>query len=431
MTYPNLKARTAVLALFLAGATALLGWYLLFAGVQPPGDRYRVDAVLPTAVNLASNADVRQAGVRIGEVVALRPDGTNGDATKVTLQVDEDHAPIYRDARVQVRAKTLNGENYIDVDPGDPRSGELPDGGRLPIDHAREVTQLDQIFSVFDEPRRRDLRRALDGLDEGLEGRGRDLNGLFEGSAAVIREGRPVTRTLAGHRFSTAAMVDNFGRVARALGDRGQAIRVLVRRSRTAAQAVAARDEQLRRTLEELPGFLRQSAGTARRLTRFSPGATPVLRDLRIATERLVPAMAELEPAATAGAKMMGELDRFAQAASPMLARLRPFARASERFVPPLAGFLRQANPLTEYLAPYAGDLGANIALGGAFAARRDDASHYARVGLLTEQDVAPFLKSRPRRNPYPAPGTFATPTPFSGDYPRLLAEPPYLGASR
>jgi phospholipid/cholesterol/gamma-HCH transport system substrate-binding protein len=428
------------LVVFLVVCFAIAVYYFKLAGTNlvPGPEPYRVQAVVPTVVTLANAADVREAGVNVGRVTKI---GDRGASTVVQLQLDDKYAPIYRDARVLVRSKSIAGENYVEIDPGRPQAGALPSGGVLTIDHADEATQIDQLFSVFDQARRRDLQRALGGLADGLRKGGGDLNRTLEAAAAVPHEGSPAVRVLAQDRAQVAGLVDSFGRVARALGDRRDSIRLLTRQAKVAAQAVAERDTQLRAMLNALPPFLAQARATSTRLNTFSLDATPVVHDLRTATEELVPAVRDLLPAATQGQPLVRELERFARAATPAMAQLRPFAGTANRLVPPLAGFLRQLNPFVAYLAPYAPEISTFFALDAASFQPTDTLGHVARIilpvsrsnaaGVLTAeqeqrlQELSGSLDTR-GSNAYPAPGEAGGAKAFTGAYPRLEPDAPY-----
>lgn len=432
------------LALFLA---ACFGVFLVLFGLAGghliPGQKgYRVEAVVPDALGLSKNADVREAGVQIGKVTASR---NVGNTTALMLDVDRDHAPVYRDATVLVRTKSVAGENYVELDPGRPQAGDVPDGGRLPIDRALQATQLDEVLSVLDPDRRRQLKHALAGLGGGLDRRGGDLNRLVESSAAAVHSGALVTQTLAGDRAHVAGLVDSLGRVTRALGDRRDAIRVLVRQAKVAAGAVTARNQQLDRTLTMLPGFLTQTRGTSARLQRFSLEATPVVRDLRQATQDLVPAVAALRSAAPAGRRVVRELRPAARALKPPVAELGPFSNAASTSVGPLASTLREVNPLLAYLSPYSRELSTVFAQIGAATKYTDSVGHLGRLAVMLGRGSLPgtlpleeskLLEQLNRLagggldtlgvNAYPAPGEAGLSKDFSGSYPTLQPEPPY-----
>jgi phospholipid/cholesterol/gamma-HCH transport system substrate-binding protein len=439
------RRRAAALAGFMATCAAVFAFMWGFAGgdLNPLDRAYRVQAVVPTAVALATNSDVRHAGVRIGKVKEIAPRGGNA---VLLLELDDDHAPVYRNARILVRTKTLLGENYVDLDPGAPTAPRIPDGGLLSLANAGEAVQLDEILSTFNRHRRRDLQRLLSGLGQGLDGRGGDLNRFLEASAAIVREGRPVNEILAADKDEVASLVNDFGRVMKALGDRGDAIRTFTQRSGELARAVAARDSELTSMLAALPGFLRQARVTTTALRGFAAEGTPVIRDLRLATRELVPGVRLLRPAATRGRRTMRALDDFQREASPALSRLPAFARGSADLTEPLEHVLRQTNPLLAHLAPYWREYGflGNVLRTGS--GTYDALGHYSHTGLYFGRSTQAGLLTPDQQrtfeelvdigalattdtigaNPHPKPGRAGLPEPFEGEFERVRAEPPY-----
>jgi len=422
---------------FAIGAAIVL---LARVGTQVlPQDRYTIQADVSDAVALAGAADVRQAGVKIGRVSKIRE---HGRLIQLELALDPKYAPVYRDATTLVRAKSIAEENYLELDPGTPAAGRIPEGGRLPVRRNLEATQNDDVFSIFDRPRRAGLRRALAGLEGGLKGRGgRDLNRTVGSMTGLVEEASPFARVLAQERSHVARLADSFGVVTAALGERADAIRSLTRSGETAAEAVAARDDQLKATISALPPLLRQGRETGARLRSFSTGATPVMADLRQAMQALVPVVDQLRPAAVEGKRALASLRRFSRAAKPAFRTLPRFARSLSAFVPGYEGFLRELNPLVRYLDPYWREISTWFALAGAATDRTDAISNVARVlipisrsslpGTLPPEveEVAKQLSGgldTRGSNAFPAPGASAGSVPASGEYPRLEAEPPY-----
>ena len=426
-----------------AGVFAFM-WGFAGGDTNPLDRPYRVQTVVPTAVALAANADVRQAGVRIGKVAEIAPRGGNA---VLLLELDDAHAPVYQDARVLVRTKTLLGENYVALDPGTPRAARVPDGGRLSIEHAGEAVQLDQILSTFDRRRRRQLQRLLSGLGQRSRRSRRRPQSLSRGERSdCVREGRPVNEILAAEKDEVASLVDDFGRVMQALGDRGDALRVLTRRSGQLARAVAARDRELASTLAALPGFLRQARVTTTALRGFAAEGTPVVRDMRLATRDLVLGMRLLRPAATRGLRTMRALDDFTREGSRALTRLPAFARASADLTQPLEQVLRQTNPLLAHLAPYWREYGFLVNVLRTGSSTYDALGHYSHTGLYFGRSTQAGLLSPDQRqtfeqlvdigalattdtigaNPHPKPGRAGLPEPFQGEFERVRAEPPY-----
>src|SRR4029434_8219388 len=98
-------------------------------------------------------ADVRISGVRVGKVKTREPNGETG-LTDTVLEIDARYAPIPRDTRAILRQKTLLGETYVELTPGDGGAGLLKDGGELPRGPVAETVEHDEILWTFDPSKR-------------------------------------------------------------------------------------------------------------------------------------------------------------------------------------------------------------------------------------------------------------------------------------
>jgi phospholipid/cholesterol/gamma-HCH transport system substrate-binding protein len=432
------RASASRLSIYAAVCLAIVAYFVNLSGEDLSlGDAYEVQAVVPDALGLAPNADVRQAGVVVGKVKETEARAGN---TVVLLQLDSKGAPVYRDAQVLMRTKTVVGEPYVELDPGSPKSGQLPSGGLL--GKAREAVEIDEVLSTFDRSTRRRLSRLLGDLGQGLDGKGEELNLLLESSEAFVEEGGPVARVLRGERDDVATLVDDFGRVMSALGDRKDDIQLLARRLTVASESLASRDQRVGETLDELPGAIDQVRTTTSNLASFSELATPVLADLRLAFNDLRPAVRDLRPAAGLGRKTVRALGRFAPRAGPLLDELEGFAGAAAGSVGPLDNFLGEYGPFAQYLAPYAPELGSFFAhfrsatdsvRGPGHVARLQVGVSSSSVGAFTPEmksafeallDIGALTEVYDKgENAYPRPGQLGKPLPFEGDYPRVRAD--------
>lgn len=408
--------------------------------VLPAGPQIKFEADVQSAIALATAADVREAGVAIGRVTGIKQAGT---ITALQLSIKRQYGPVYRNATVLIRAKSIAGENYVQLDPGTPSAGVLRSGGVLPLSHELQAVQDDDVFSLLSAPERLGLQKGLAGLGPGLSGAGGvNLNHSLEAMTSVVQDGQGFARVLADERTQTAALISSFDTVASALGNRAQDIQTLTRAALTTASAVATRDTQLRATLAALPPFLSQGEVTARKLGSFSANAAPVMSNLRIAAQALVPAVQALRPAAAEATTTLATLDRFAKVALPTFRRLGPFARATQAFMSPYGQLLQQLNPFVAYLSPYWREVSTWFADDGAATAAADPISHLARVTLPISRSNFPTVFQGPLAtllsklsggldtrgtDAYPPPGSSAVPQPLPQTIPPLQPDPPYL----
>src|SRR4051812_18145135 len=127
--------------------------WLSFGGsvpLKPKG--YRVEISFPEATQLAKEAEVRISGVKVGRVKQTKANEQTG-LTDAELEIDSRFAPIPKDTRAILRQKTLLGETYVELSPGQAgkgTSGRLPDGGHLAEANVAPTVELDEILRTFD-----------------------------------------------------------------------------------------------------------------------------------------------------------------------------------------------------------------------------------------------------------------------------------------
>ncbi|MEV4418407.1 MlaD family protein [Patulibacter sp. NPDC049589] len=446
MHLPARTGKVVGIVAFVAVCLSILVWLFTLAGGRAPGSSsYEVTVNVPDGFQLVQNADVRAAGAKIGRVEDVTNDG---GTAKVRISIKEDHAPLYKDATVRLRTKTLVGENYLDLTPGNPKSGEIADGGTLPMSRAGEAVQLDEILSSVDAPTRRAMQRNLDALGDGVDGRGPDLNRIFGQLEPTVHDASRLLGLLDRQRAQVSRLVDNAGKTLAAVSSRGAAVRELATGLKATAEAAASRDEQLAETFKKLPGTLAQTEQTTRVLGGVARRAVPVAADLRVGVESLEPVTARLRKAAIAGQELFDVLPSFSKRADPLLASLRGFADDATPLLAPVDAVLRQANPILRYMVPYGEEMGTMFANSGSATSSRDAQGNLLRVHLVEDEGTVTGLprpltdavngliaagglshvKGRVGVNAYPKPGMRDTPRPGDGSVPKLTPDPSALG---
>jgi phospholipid/cholesterol/gamma-HCH transport system substrate-binding protein len=441
MKVKNLTGKALALGVLAVGAAVILAFFYTVAGGKLPfsGHRYTIVVKMDQPQQLLKHADVRAAGVKVGTVRNLV---NRGPVADVTLELDSELAPVYRNATVLVRQKTLVGENYVDLTRGHPRTGTIADGGVLPLQNAKDAVPIDDVLRSLNPTVRRDISRNLRSLGTAFDGTSPAVNRLFANLGPALDSGSTVMGVLDQQREQVARLVDNTATVLQAVADRGQDVQTLVRSAKQTAEAVASRDQRLEEGLELLPPTLSQARSSVAKLSRFSGRATPVVSDLRVALVDLRPAIADLRPAATAATSLFRALPPLLKRAEPLLARLRTFSATVPPALPKIAAFLKEANPFLAYLKPYSRDIGGALANFGT-PSGQDRFGSFARCGCavgerslsnytpemekavkaLTDAGLIPTaakMVNNPLRTPDAQPNST---TPFLGKYPRIEAD--------
>src|SRR6476661_7856231 len=125
---PTLGRMMAMVGFALSCFGLLLYLWVAFGGPSPLKPKgYRFTVAFPEAALLASQADVRVAGVEVGKVAEIERRTGGGNATIATIQLDPEYAPIADDARVILRQKAILGETYVDLTLGSQDAPRIPE----------------------------------------------------------------------------------------------------------------------------------------------------------------------------------------------------------------------------------------------------------------------------------------------------------------
>ena len=392
----------------------LMYLWLTFGGSTPlRPEGYRVEVLFPEAATLAQEADVRISGVPVGRVKTKELDGRR---TRVELEIQGRYAPIPRDTRATLRAKTLLGETYVELTPGDDRSGEVADGGTLAGGQVSPTVELDEIFRAFDRRTRAAFTTWLDQQGTAYAGRGQDLNDALGNLAPFADDTADVLRVLDEQEDAVRALVRNTGEVFSALTERDGQLRGLIESSNRVFETTAARDRELADAFRVLPTFLDESRVTVARLGDFADDTDPLISQLRPAARELSPTLIDLRdvaPDVRALMRDLGPLISVSRRGLPATEKLLDETRPLLQQVDP---FLRGVNPILDYLGLYQREIAAFFALDAAATEATDEPPgssgpiHYLRTTNPVNPEV---LAAYPRRlptnrsNPYVEPGGY------------------------
>lgn len=407
-------ARVIAMAAFaLSCVGILLFLWLGFGGtipLQPKG--YRVHVLMPEATSLAQEADVRISGVPVGKVKALAPNVEHG-ATEVTLELDHRYAPIPRDTTAILRQKTLLGETYVELAPGDKSSGMIPDGGDIPRAQVAPTVQLDEIFRAFDTKTRTAFQQWMMSQGRAFVNGGQDLNDALGNLAPFAEDTSTVLQMLDEDKTDVRRLVHNTGDVFAALTERRGQLRGLIQNSNRVFQTTAQRDRQLADTFHILPTFLQESRRTLTRLTAFANNTNPLVTQLRPAARQLSPTLVQLKSLAPDLRGLFRDIDplvavsrRGLPATAVFLDQLRPLLDATDPF-------LRNLNPMLQWISLYKHEITAflsNVVASTQASSLSADGKtqlHYLRTtNPLNPENLAiyPHRIATNRSNPYVAP---------------------------
>jgi virulence factor Mce-like protein len=410
---PGFGRVLAMVAFTASCAGILLYLWLTFGGPVPlRAEGYRFHVKLPEAAQLAKEADVRISGVDVGRVKAKEASPRSGIAD-VTIELDDEFAPLPVGTRAILRQKTLLGETYVELTPGE-RGRDLADGGTLGRGQVSPTVELDEIFRALDPRTRAAFGDWMDAQGRAVGDGGQALNAALANLNPFARDAENVIRILRRQGSATRTLVRDTGAVFDALSERRGQLRALIESANRVFETTASRDERLAEAFVALPTFLRETRATTVRLTDFARETDPLVTQLRPAARQLSPTLIglqrlspdlrglfrDLDPLIDVSRRGLPALERTLDDTRPLLARLEPF--------------LRNLQPILRYLGLYRREIASFFALDAAATQATDVPAgssrplHYLRTtNPLNPENLAAYPRRLPsnRSNPYVEPG--------------------------
>jgi ABC-type transporter Mla subunit MlaD len=249
--------------------------FVAFSPSLPFSSPYEVKAVVANAANIQPRSPVRIAGVNVGEVksVERQPDSTT---SVITMSIEDKGLPIYKDAEMKVRPRIfLEGNFFVDVQPGTPGTATLADGGTIPITQTSGPVQLDQVLTALQADTRKQLQVLVQGYGSALNGKplpgedadqDPDVKGLTGGEALnkSLRYATPALRGVAivneallGQDIhDLSKLIAGQQKISAALSSNDKNLKDLVTNFNRTTAAFAAESGNLSATIRLLPGVL-------------------------------------------------------------------------------------------------------------------------------------------------------------------------------
>lgn len=271
-------------------------------GLPGSADPYEIEVAFRDSQGLdqLDEPGAAVAGMPLGRVTDVRyADGRS----IVTLRLDpEVRGKVFADASAVIRPGSAIQNLVVNVHPGTPSAGALPDGARIPAQRTQPFVAIDDLTSVLDADTRAYAAILIAEAERGLRGGGGELRAALAKLGRVSETARPIARALAERRRLLTRLVGDLEVVFGTLAKRGGQLATAVDTGAATLEATAAREAELARLTSELGptlGAANDALGAVRRLS-----------------EVIEPALAKLEPAAAPLARSFadgrGLLDRAA-----------------------------------------------------------------------------------------------------------------------
>jgi virulence factor Mce-like protein len=297
---------------------------------------------------IPGSTSLRIAGVEVGTVTgASLLDGH----PVLTLSLESQYGPLYKNAQIRIRPVTPLEDMYVDITSrGSNNAGVLTGNEILPSADTSSPVEIGEVLDIFQPNTRAYLGDLLNQLAAGLGGRGgADLKNAFVAIAPFLNNADRLSAALARRRTDLAQLVHNFGSISHELALRDTQLQGFVGHADAVLGELARTNVPFAATIRELPGTL--------------TGIEGAFAKLRAAEGSLDPALRSLGPVAGALPGGLSALASFSRDATPALVALRPGVTA--------------LRPLAQTLEPTA------RSLSGAFGQLQPEAPQIDRITAL------------------------------------------------
>jgi phospholipid/cholesterol/gamma-HCH transport system substrate-binding protein len=352
----------AILAL-VACAVVVSGYIFLHQPSFTFGRSYytvKADFSSASAVTSGQGQTVDIAGVEVGQVGGVTV--ANGHAV-VTMNIFRKYAPIYRNATVLLRPRTPLKDMYLELDPGTPSAGAVPNGSTLGVGATNPDVDFSDILSALDTDTRDCLLLLLASGAQAFRDPGNpgpapspavvaDLRGVFKRFAPLNRDTATFTRLLALRTANIRRAIHGLEQVTTSLGSVESQLTSLVDSSNKNFQAISSQSAELQQALTLFPSTLHVSTIAFDRLRGFGEASGASASRLLPWARALGPALVAVRPLFRDTRPVIAnQLIPFSQKVAPVARILAPASAALARATPPLARSIDVLDALFNTLA--------------------------------------------------------------------------------
>jgi len=294
----------SILILQILAALTFLGYTLAKKGTNLPftGDPYRLEVVMPDAkgLNPVKEPAAGVAGVNAGKVVATRVEA--GQA-HVVLELDpEMRGKVFNDATVFVRPSSVLQTLIVNIQPGDPDSGEMTDGGVIDAASTDGFVHIDELTGLLDADTQAQAQILIREAAKAFKGREPELRAILAEVGDLTDGATPLAEALAERRRLLSKLVTHTDELFTTVGQRGSQLARAIDAGRRTVELTAAREPELSAATRDLAPVLDEAS---RSLVATRGLAEPLVPAL----DELIPAAASVEPAAAKLRALLPELD--------------------------------------------------------------------------------------------------------------------------
>ena len=207
------KQEIGVGILVLVAAVLLAVMSIKVGALAQVGDQIRVTVVLSDAAGLTEGAAVRVAGVQVGQVNGM---GVDHDKARLDVSLSES-AGLRADAKLQVRARSILGEKYLEITPQSTDAPLIADGTELSVPTPQTeidelVNSLGPLVSAMDAEA---MYLAMERLGDALEKDPDQIARMLQNVDTILSNGASASGDLDGMMSDTRETLSTLNKMVK------------------------------------------------------------------------------------------------------------------------------------------------------------------------------------------------------------------------
>lgn len=389
-TEPGLGRNVGIWVGVIVLALGAGGWILSQQNFKPPwSNEVTIQAEFAATPGVApgNGQEVRVAGVIVGRITGA--DVNSRGRAELTMSLEKG-TKLYHNASLVLRPKSALNEMYVTIDPGGPPAEPVASGHTFPQANTRRPIQVDEVLSSLDDDARAALTTLLSESDEALASAPTDLTNGVNATDVTVTQLQPVVAQLDQRREALRRLVAAITKISQSVGDNDQRLVALAAELQTTLDAVGDNSGALDKSLDELPGVVKQLEGTTASVSKLTKALNPTLKDLQGASSTLPDALRKVSDTSKSLDSTLKAAKPTIHEARPVVADLRPFVGQLQVALPELQNSTARLDPVTAELVTYLPDLGAFFVNSRSLTSMRDGNGGILRGLLAVNTTTAP-----------------------------------------
>jgi phospholipid/cholesterol/gamma-HCH transport system substrate-binding protein len=378
MSRMSVLSRRKKVLLPLAVVAVLLIAGVVYLVLPSSSPQYQLKLVIPEAAGIYSGVPVRINNVDVGSVTSV---GVQNGKAVVEVRIDDGSAPLHAGTEPVVTARSLIGEDYLQLQPGPATAPALPSGSTVQTNWSQ--VQIEDVLGALDAPTRAQLQSLLKQTSSTLSGHEQNLNSTLQTAGPAVAALGQVMAAVGEDGPAIHELVTKLDQTVAEIAARHQDLSTSVSDLATLTQQVASQQQQLSAGLGQLPATLQAANSTLGKVPAAVSAAQPLLTSLAPASAALPSVAGNLSPLLTDLRPALDELTPTLASADSLLRYTPGLLDSANATLPGISQALNGLAPALNFLRPYTPDLLGWLSNWAGVFGGYDSQGHYGHL-LLT-----------------------------------------------